>query len=84
MAHKLRICKGPRCECYGSEDLLKEAAKISKGKNHVAVESRGCMGQCESAPNIQITDAEGRQTHHHSKVSLQDIQKIVETLESSD
>lgn len=81
MKYRVRICTGHACKNCGSDDLLKDAHRHAIGKKHLNVEGRNCMGRCDDAPNITVTDEEGMPISKHNAVLPKDIQKIIEDLQ---
>ena len=80
MKYRIRICQAPVCEGFGSGDLFKDALKKTEGSPHIAVEKRFCMGLCGTAPNVQVTDGEGREVARYSKVTPNQLLEILEGL----
>lgn len=80
MKYRVRICTGVACKNCGSDELLKEAHHHAKFQKHLNVEGRNCMGRCDDAPNVTVTDEEGMPISKRSGVIPKDIQKIIEEL----
>lgn len=80
MKYTVRVCMARVCEDCGSKDLLKDAMRRAEKRPHVTVERRYCMGLCESAPNVQVLDEEGKQVALYSKVAPKEMQQIIEGL----
>lgn len=80
MNRKIRICTGHACKNCGSDDLLKDSIQHAKNHKQFTIENRNCMGLCDDAPNVQVTDEMGNQIAKHSRVMPKDMQKIIESL----
>ena len=80
MIHKIRICEGVECKNCGSDDLFKDAQRLADGRENVTVEKRSCMAKCNKAPNVQITDENGKEVACHSMMDPNGMQKIIESL----
>lgn len=80
MSRKVKICTARVCEDCGSKDLMRDALRHAESRPQIIIEKRHCLGNCEEAPNIQIVDGEDNEMARHSKVTPQEMQRIIESL----
>jgi NADH:ubiquinone oxidoreductase subunit E len=80
MNFTVRICQGIECDNCGGGDLFKEAKKSAENRNHITIEKRHCMAQCQKAPNVQVMDEAGKEVARYSMVDSKEMQQIIESL----
>ncbi len=55
MVKKISVCCGPTCGALDAEGIVSKLNELIVGKEgEYEVETCGCMGHCENAPNVMV------------------------------
>lgn len=69
---KIEVCTGGKCRKGGSQQILASLQESIPGSSNISVTSSKCLKNCKAAPNLRVTNCEGK-TQLHSHVSMEDI-----------